>query len=325
MNQKSPTPYQQMRAEELAKASDKAREYFYNKKERKTYYLFSGCSSIEGDDTELGYYFDYSPEQFDHLVQLMIDTYNKDVEPEEQVTTLKEISDDINLWELEGCDAELDKMYARCSEGDMLLTEIDPQPRHLYAMSMLVWQPSLKEMSRRLHFKVELTDEDYITLLTEQIASQRLFTFNRMIELHPEIAAKINESADSVIGDGTSNNGMPFLIILDELQADAEAVNGPLEEYAELYFESDENSWYHVVVGNKGRKMHLFEEETPAGSSDIASHWLKEIDADAVMKRLEVADYLDMFKKFREQYNTKTAFQDIKAWLDAENFMYEES
>lgn len=325
MEQTNLTPYQQMRAEELAKAEAKAREYFYNKKEHKTYYVFSGCSSIDGDDTERSYYFDYTPEQFQHLIQLMIDTYNKDAEPEAQVTTLKEISDDINLWELEGYNAELDKMYARCNDGDMLLTEIDSQPHHLYAMSMFVWQPGLKEMSKRLQFKVGLTDEEYITLLTEQIANQRLFTFNRMIELHPEIAAKINEEADGVIGDGTTNNGMPFLIILDELQADAEAVNGPLEEYAELYFESDEDSWYHVVVGNKGRKMHLFDEEKQAGSDNIISHWLKEIDADAVMKQLEVVDYLDMFKKFKEQYNTKTAFQDIKAWFDAKNFTYEES
>ena len=204
-------------------AEAKAREVM-NKKERKTYFLFSGGSNLEYDETEHEYYLDYTEDEISRIKNLFIEAYNDGLAPEERVSTIEEVEKLIGLDELKGYNEDLDKLIDRCWDLNFYLQHIDFQPRHLYTMSMLFWSPYTEQMSDRIPFRVELSDEEYEYLLARQL-SDKLFTFNRLIGEKLELAYKISDAADGRIGGGVTNNGHPMLILFDEVLADVDTYN----------------------------------------------------------------------------------------------------
>ena len=190
------------------------------------------------------------------------------------------------------------------------------------------------EISNRRKFEVELTDEEYIYLLTEQLSDRRRFTFNHLTFENRQLAIKIGNVV--VRKEASTNhvphynkwgysyneyNSNPVLIIFDEVLDDVEAIEGPLSYSKQLYFSGysvDYDNWYCAYVATEGRQMYLLEGKQPHTTSLIYA----EIDADAVMKRLKAVDYPDMLNKLKDRYHTSTALEDIKSWFDAEGITY---
>ena len=140
-----------------ATVEEKVREVM-NKKDRKTYFVSSGGSNLEFDDTEREYYLDYTEDEISRIKTLFIEAYNDGLAPEERVSTIEEVEKLIGLDELKGYHEDLDKLIDRCWDLDFYLQHIDFQPRHLYTMSMLFWSPYTEQMSDRIPFRVELSD-----------------------------------------------------------------------------------------------------------------------------------------------------------------------
>ena len=323
-----------------AEAAIKAKEYLLNQKERKAFYEFSGSINDEYvGNQEVYLTYNYTQAEIDHFIQLFIDLYNEEAEDENDTAkTLDDIIENINLWEYEGSNPELDKLFQRCKDDGMpILNYFDRTPCYFYHFSYICWDPVEMEISNRRKFEVELTDEEYIYLLTEQLSDRRRFTFNHLTFENPQLAIKIANVVARI--EASTNrvphynkwgysyneyNSNPLLIIFDEVLADVEAIQGPLSYSKQLYYTGffvDDDNWYCAYVATEGRQMYLLEGEFPWGSRRV---YLNDINADEVMKRLEAVDYPDMLNKLKERYNTSTALADIKSWLDAESIAYKE-
>ena len=133
-----------------------------------------------------------------------------------------------------------DQVYIK--EGDIFLDDIDPTPRVPYSMSVVYWNPRNRKMSKRIHFEVELEDEEYLYLLTEQLVAVTSvgapFTFNTLVYDRPELARKISKAAETALTDGTFRINMPYLVIFDEVLSDVEAIAGPWTGDDVLYSEA---------------------------------------------------------------------------------------
>ena len=69
-------------------------------------------------------------------------------------------------------------------------------------------------------YGVELTDEEYLYLLTEQLFDS-CFSFNRLLLYKPELAREICNATD---GTATMYALNPYLIIMDEVVEDAKKI-----------------------------------------------------------------------------------------------------
>lgn len=298
----------------------KARAYILNKKERKTFYLFSGTGWDGFDnDYETSYYFSYTQAEIDHFIQLFIDLYNEDIESEDdKARKLDEVIDCINLWEFEGDNPEINKLLERCRDNNFNLNYIDSAPRYLYTMSYFFWDAKNNRISNRCKFKVELTDEEYQYLLIEQLIDRRNFNFNELIKENPQLATKIGNEIDWTDGYSSLYEPNPFLIIFDEILTDAEAILGPLDTQIELFFDNSNQKWYRAIIRNEGNQLIVEEEKTPFQRQV----YLNEIDADKVMNCLSAYDYPNMFMKLKERYHDADALSYIKSWLDFHKISY---
>lgn len=309
--------YEDQRRESQAVAKD-----ILSKKDRKTYFIFSGSSSVEYDDGEYSYYFDYTEEQMARIKLLFVEAYNDGLDEEDRISSFEEIKNEIGLHELEGYNTELDNLINRCFDKNMFLEDIDFTPRHLYSMSCYYWDRFTEEMTQRIKFWVELTDEEYEYLLTCQLGDSQFFTFNRLLFERPELAEKISDEADARIGYGIMNNGYPFLVLLDEVVADVEAFRGPESRDIQIFEEYNDKHHFHVGAHTVGRVLTIFQEEWKDSESISPNQHLEEISADEVMARMGAKNYYYMLEQLKDRFGKLTAFEDIKSWLDTEKIAY---
>lgn len=93
-----------------------------------------------------------------------------------------------------------------------------------YCMSCYYWDSTTGRMSKRNRFSVELTDDEYIYMLTEQLFDRSPNTFNRLVFSSPVLAEKICGIAELSYFDGFEIGNNPYLIIFDELLEDVDAI-----------------------------------------------------------------------------------------------------
>ena len=79
---------------------------------------------------------------------------------------------------------------------DIDRTETDSAPHYQYGMSCYFWDSATGRMSKRYRFSVELTDEEYIYLLTEQLLDRSTNTYNRLVFDRPDLAKRICNSSN---------------------------------------------------------------------------------------------------------------------------------
>ena len=205
---------------EFAESEAKAKAFFATK-QRKKHYQFSG---ITPEDHETSFSYPLTDEEVERVKKLTVEAYKAyigDDYDEQWATTFEDICQDCELQELEGINPELDELifdiYDRV-DGPFTLHSIDFQ--HAYYFYEVTFQVFKDEP---LKDSVHLTDEEYIYLLTWKLAYEK-FNFNRLLLFRPELAQKISDQLDGCDNDYLFESINPYLIVFDEVNADAEAI-----------------------------------------------------------------------------------------------------
>ena len=194
-----------------------------------------------------------------------------------------------------------------------------------YNMSCYFWHSTIGKMSKRYSFSVQLTDDEYIFLLTEQLLDRSPNTYNRLVFNRPDLADKIWSIADLLFFDGYEIGGNPFLIIFDELLEDAEAIDGPASVSDLIYADGYCIPYYAISCQTKGRLLSICELERRGENPLSELRKLEDIDADKVQKLLGARNYTQMLNAMRSLCTAPSPFDALKAWLDKEHLSYKES
>ena len=312
--------------DKITKHETKAREYLL-KKERSKFYFLSGVSAFEHDDSEVGYMHALTDEEVANLKEACSRAYSGYMETPGKEYSMEEITADLDLFQLEGMDDELDKfMFDLCyDQMDMKLQSMDLEhPHYLYQMTCRGYNERRGEMMKPVSFNVSLTDDEYVYLLGQQLMNRYGFNFNRLLLLRPELAQKICERAESAYCGWICSNNMPFLIQMDDVRADAEAIAGPEPITCQLHESCDGDIMRQVVVNTEGRMLSVFEEIWKDGEPFEPMKTVEDISADEVMKVLNAKNYFDGVDIMTERFGTETGYQDFKAFLEAEHISYKD-
>ena len=222
--------YEEMLAQRKAQAESKAREYFYNKKERKPYYWGEG-ETLSDDDNHNEVFMHFTDEEVDRIKQLIIDTVNADQPDADPVSTVQEALECQTYFELFEQNEELRHLLQeRCEEADLDPSFIDfDTPYYYYKFGCLAYDYQKNEVLGPFPVEVRLSDDDYLTLLTLQLLNRTGFTFNQLLRSNPELATKLSNGVEGEIYGWRYPEHVPFTVLFDEIRADAEAI-GPLDE-----------------------------------------------------------------------------------------------
>ena len=311
-------------AEQRYKAEARCKDYLYNHKVRKPYYTFSGvCDDEEGDEMKLSLHFPH--DKFNNIIRLFIDVYNKKNPSNSPVTTIDELKQNCRLYELKGINPKLDTFFKKIDDYGLLLYEIESQPHYYYKMSYYFWNSVEQKMSKRYSFTSELSDDEYLLLLTEQLLNRLSNSYNRLVFDHPDLAEKISGDAESLYYDDTKIDSNPYLIIFDEVLEDAEAIDGPASVSDELYFDNRLHSQYCICAHTDGHKLTICEDDWTETIPIAELRNLENIDADKVQKLAKARNYSQMLVFLKKHCKSSSAFEDIKAWLDSNHLTYNET
>lgn len=216
---------------QAAEHEAKAKEYLAAKKRIK-YYAFSGyCEQL---DSNKSYLFPLTDQEVDRIRQLVVEinrekslkaNYSEDEIP----TTFEEVcnGDDGYLYYLEGDNAELDSLVFEPLtnlEFHIDLYTIDLEhPICMYEMSYVGYDWKWKEPKGPIKKWVQLTDEEYVYLMVYKLLYDG-FTFNRLLFCRPQLAQKICAQLDTSDDTILFEKGFPYLVVFDEINADAEMI-----------------------------------------------------------------------------------------------------
>ena len=318
--------YKQFVAQRKKRAENQAREYFYNKKERKPYYWAEG-NTLDDVCNHNEAFFHFTDEEVTRIKQLIIDTVNADDPEATPVSTVKEAIDCLTYNEIFEQNEELRTLLGkRCEEANLDPDNIDFDKRYYYyKFSVVAYNYDENKVCGPLAVEVMLSDEDYLTLLSQQILERDNFCFNQLLKINPELAARLSNRVEGEIYGWRFPVHVPFAILFDELRADAEIIDGPIGATEEIFSETTEEEMHHVVASAYSRILSITEETMKDEAVFADHHHIGQINADAVMIALGANDYHDMLKKFKEKFPTRSAFADIKAWLTASGITFVET
>ena len=318
--------YKKFVAQRKKNAENQARDYFYNKKERKPYYWAEG-NTLDDVDNHNEVFFHLTDEEVTRIKQLIIDTVNADDPEATPVSTVKEAIKCLNYSEIFEKSEELRHLLQeRCDEANLDPDNIDFDTRHyFYKFTVVAYDYDENKVCAPIAVDVMLSDEDYLTLLTLQLLERENFCFNQLLHTNPELAAKLNSRAEGDIYGWRFPIHVPFVILFDELRADAEIIDGPIGASDDIFTESTDDSTHHVVASAYSRILSITEETIKDEAIFADHHHIGQINADAVMTALNAKDYRDMLKKLKEKFSTSSAFADIQAWLTASGITFEET
>jgi len=318
--------YKEFIAQRKATAEKQAREYFYNQKERKPYFWAEGNTLYDVENHNEAF-FHFTDDEVTRIKKLIIDTVNADQPDAEPVTTVKEAIACLTYNEIFEQSEELRTLLGnRCEEANLDPDTIDFDKRYyFYKFGVLAFDYDENKVCGPFAVDVLLSDEDYLTLLSLQLYERDNFCFNQLLMTNPELAARLHSRVEGGIYGRHFPVHVPFAILLDELRADAEVIDGPIGATEEIFSESSEDEMHHVVASAYSRILSVTEDTVKDEAEFINHHHIGQINADAVMSALGADDYRDMLKKLKEKFSNRSAFSDIKAWLTSSGITFEET
>ena len=299
------------------KADEKAREekavnYFYHVKEREAYYVAEGDTYDEGDHNEV--FLHYTDEEVARIKELIVEAVNQD-EDCEPVSTVEEALDELSYDELFERSEELNEMLGeRLYEANVCANTIDFDNKiYFYKFGIVGYDYYNNKVDGPKTEELILSDEQYLKLLKYQVNNRLYFNFNYLLKQDPELANYLNRQVSYFC---------PYMILFDEVRADAEIIDGPTDASDELYDDIDDDRMYHVIASAEHRKLSITEEEMIDGDF-TKNHYLDNIDAIKVLKALECTTYEEMLAKMKERFHSASCFADIKEWLDNQHIQYQ--
>ena len=305
-----------------AKANERA-QAFLAQKERVNHYMVEGNDADGGGGYRCGE-FCYTDEEVARVKLLMSEAYVRYMNLPVGEYSMEQIQEDVNFWELQGQIEELDDMlFTPCEEEFFMKPEkihLD-NPVHYYRMTCHVFNEAKRKVEA-MPFRMILTDEEYVHLLTLQLMFRKELSFNHLFSMHQELALKINNWANGVFWAHSSLMYCPYAVTMDEIREDAFLVDGP-EPMKQHLCEYDDFEFSTYITAFMERRTVRVEKEIMNNRvSELSIYALKEISADELMDRLDASDYADMMKKLKKRFSGKGAYDKFKTYLDTEKIAY---
>ena len=302
---------------------EQARKYLEEHPKRK--YCVVGGYPTEipwGEEPEEDYYtlVSYTDTEIQRMKELFVEEWNKGVDdPKYYVKTFDDIPEEhFDLIDFEGVNDELTKLVWDRAEGydSFYARSINlTNPVHAYLFSVFSYDKRKKKMAEyRSGKRVVLTDEEYLYLLTEQLFD-RHFSFNRLLLYNAPLAQKICNATD---GDFFMESTSPYLILMDEVVDDMENILGHDPVDNELCTYNENGHMYHAHMILERDKLEIYWQDEPEddfGLEHMTEGHVKDIDAKAVLKLFEAADYEDMLEKIKKRFGGNSAYDDLAAYL----------
>ena len=199
------------------------------------------------DDSEGTYFFKLNNEELEILKRYV----NR---PEE------DLDFDLHEWlESEHQNDLMDKLLEVYSPFQLdLLSDVDLEHPLKFASFVIRYQMSDGTFTNPDYVSVDLTDDEYVELMTDLLKSSNHYSVNMMVYKKPEIAQKIMAHIVDVYLDGIGDFKEPFLCDLYELKLVVRSILDPFEDKLML-FESDDDDIKKFVIRNQ---------ITPAGDGE---------------------------------------------------------
>ena len=151
---------------------------------------------------------------------------------------------DIGLHEWLECEGQnelIDKLLDFYSPFQLdLLSDVDIDHPLKFCRFVIRGQKSDGTLTNPEYIGVDLTDDEYIALMTDLIKSSNHYSVNMMVYKRPEIAQKIMSHIVSVYLDGIGEFTAPFLCDLYELKNVVKSILNPFEDKLQLFDSNDE-------------------------------------------------------------------------------------
>ena len=220
------TNFEEMLAQRKSEAESKAREYFYNKKQRQANYWASG-TMLGYDESYNEVFLPFSDEEVSRIKTLIIDDVNSSQITPQPVSTVKEALEALNYGDFFDQNEELRKLLLdRCEQSNLYPEEIDFDTKHyFYRFGCIAYDYSGNRVTDVIPVRIRLSDEDYLTLLSLQLQFRNDFTFNQLLKMNPKLALKLNDAVEGCIYGWRFPEHVPFTILFDEVRADAEFID----------------------------------------------------------------------------------------------------
>lgn len=101
---------------------------------------------------------------------------------------------------------------------------------HKYHITCRAYDEELKELLDPVPVTIELDDDEYVRIMARMKSVIYKFTFNALLYWEPKIAQKINSQALSVMEENQCQDLCPYIIQLDEFDADCPAIPSDPED-----------------------------------------------------------------------------------------------
>ena len=218
--------------QEIAQHREAAAAYVATKP-RTTYLYISGEGyndnlQIFAHD-EVCYAFPFTDEEMQNMRKQWIDEYNKDAEEHlsyDDDITFEELNEVIPANEIN--DEITQMLYDKADGLITSIYEVGLAHKTFYRFAASFYDEETHTLHQPVNFRISLTEDEYIELLTQRLFVPKQFSYNRLVLTHPHIAQRISE----YIHDwhfynpvnGKIYSCLPFIVHFTEIEEDAKAI-----------------------------------------------------------------------------------------------------
>ena len=285
-------------------------------------------TSSEGD-SEMTYYHNLNNEEIEVFRKFL----NR---PEDEL--------DIGLHEWLECEGQtelIDNMFDFFSPFQLdTLSDVDLDHPLKFSKFVIRGQKNDGTITNPEYIGVDLTDDEYIALMTDLIKSSNHYSVNMMVYKRPEIAQKIMSHIVRVYLDGIGDFKEPFLCDMYELKGVVKSILDPFEDKLmlfesndeeikkfiirnqivpvgageEIYSEYSEDDSYHCVLNFNGPYMVLDQEGLKDSGEWHDTDYFK-FDARIALKKFGLEKPDELFPYLKEHYATLDCLSRIRESL----------
>lgn len=195
---------------------------------KKVYYQFFGSSDEDEMQDELEYVsIALGDEERDSLEGKIVALYNSQMDEAGQVKKSADVPAEL-FANLEGLDEEVDRLFEQADNwGVKTVNGIDLEHGfHRYDVSLRGYDQEKDELMPSQPTSVVLTDEEYRFCLKMRLTFGKECTYGRLSLVDPDLGRKIMAQVDGAYYGFNMPHDFPYIILLDELEADAAEIEG---------------------------------------------------------------------------------------------------
>ena len=176
-----------------------------------------------------------------------------------EVLSWKECEDDKDCLNIGVANAEKEKLLKKLLEPELAsgkeLIEVDLETP-IKNTTFCIWEQNEDKCTMRSKFvDLNLTDDEFKTLLVEHLMCSNKYTFNMLVYRQPELAQKLIWRMSYASMDYKRENVNPFICEMTDIRKVAESILNPSVDALGLFESSDEDlkefAIKHQIVPSK--------------------------------------------------------------------------